>query len=52
VHYYKFTFRDAVMMLSAVGDPDGTEQRKKHKLKKRTYHNKVCVWLRLYYLNM
>ncbi|XP_065888426.1 uncharacterized protein [Dysidea avara] len=32
--------RDTVMMLSAVNDPDGALERKKHKLKRREYHSK------------
>lgn len=35
--------RDVVMMLSAVTDPIGVEERKKHKLKRRVYQNKVLV---------
>ena len=31
------------MMLSAINDPDGAQERKKHKLKRREYHNKVRV---------
>lgn len=31
------------MMLSAINDPDGAQERKKHKLKRREYHNKVCT---------
>jgi len=29
------------MMLSAINDPDGALERKKHKLKRREYHSKV-----------
>ena len=29
------------MMLSAVTDPEGVQQRKKNKLKRRVYHSKV-----------
>ena len=29
------------MMLSAVNDPNGALERKKHKLKRREYHSKV-----------
>ena len=31
------------MMLSALNDAAGAQERKKHKLKRREYHNKVCV---------
>ena len=31
------------MMLSAINDPVGAQERKKHKLKRREYHNKVSV---------
>ena len=31
------------MMLSTINDPVGAQERKKHKLKRREYHNKVCM---------
>ena len=40
--------RDVVMMLSAVTDPIGVEQRKKHKLKRRVYQNKVYIFSGLF----
>lgn len=36
-------FRDTVMMLSAINDPDGALTRKKHKLKRKEYHNKAST---------
>ncbi|XP_065888724.1 uncharacterized protein [Dysidea avara] len=35
--------RDTVMMLSAIHDPVGAQERRKHKLKRREYHSKVCI---------
>jgi len=36
------------MMLSAITDPEGVEQRRKHRLKRRVYHNKVCQMYRFH----
>lgn len=34
-------FRDVVMMLSAVVDPDGVAERRRHRLRRRMYHTNV-----------
>ena len=36
------------MMLSAVTDPNGAQERRKQKLKRREYHNKVSINMYFY----
>jgi len=47
-YIYVDFYRDVVMMLSAITDPEGVEQRRKHRLKRRVYQNKVLNTILLY----
>ena len=38
-----FYCRDMVIMLLAITDPTGAQERRKHKLQRRGYHNKVNI---------